>query len=84
MARRLVDIAKELYEFGTIATGRTNNWGEAPDPWTFAAPKNAPEKKWPLANIRDDLAAVFMAEHGDAPNATALGDAMTVLEGLAK
>jgi hypothetical protein len=50
----------------------------------YASPKNNPELKRPLADIRPDLAEVYAARHGAAPAASALAAAMTVLEGKAR
>jgi hypothetical protein len=72
-ATLLVEIAETSWTFGCTSSGDT-----------WAAPANAPDLQRPLAEIRPELAAVFSAEHGHAPNATALGDAMTVLEGRAR
>ncbi|HET6755940.1 MAG TPA: hypothetical protein VFH23_18525 [Jiangellaceae bacterium] len=82
IATKLVEIAEELFTFGCVISGRTNQPGD-PEPimHTFASPKNNPDLKRPLADIRADLAEVYQAEYGAVPNATALGDAMTVLEG---
>jgi hypothetical protein len=83
MATLLVDIAEDLYTFG--CTPGTYHGGElVHEGHTWAAPKLDPEHQRPLADIRPDLAAVFKAQHGRAPGATALGDAMTVLEGKAR
>jgi hypothetical protein len=87
-ATRLVDIADELFTFGCVHEQRG---GHGVDPRTdpvavhsFAMPKANPTMKRPLADIREDLAAVYLATYGEAPNAHALGDAMTVLEGKAR
>jgi len=78
-ATLLVEIAQDLYVFGCATDG-----GSTAEPFTFAAPKNAPDKRRPLADIRKDIAAAYQATYFSVPNATALGDAMTVLEGLAR
>ncbi|MDQ3104925.1 MAG: hypothetical protein M3Q87_06840, partial [Actinomycetota bacterium] len=69
--------------FGSVTEGQHRAGDPAPILYTFASPKNNPDVKRPLADIRADLAAVFASEYGNAPNASALGDAMTVLEGKA-
>jgi hypothetical protein len=51
---------------------------------TFASPKGNPDLKRPLADIRPDIAEVYQATYGSVPSATALGNAMTVLEGKAR
>jgi hypothetical protein len=80
----LVDIAKSIYTFG-CAAAEAHRGRNDPEParFTWAAPKGNPNLKRPLHEIRSDLAAVFQAEHGMAPNRSALGDCMTVLEGIA-
>lgn len=83
-ATALVQIATDTYEFGCAHTGQPGHTGERPEPYTWAAPKLAPELRRPLADIRADLAAVYQAQYGSVPNASALGDAMTVLEGKAR
>lgn len=72
-ATLLVEIAEDLYVLGCTTDG-----------YTWAAPKQAPEQQRPLAEIRPDIAAMFQVKYDHAPNATALGDAMTVLEGRAR
>ncbi|MDQ6938021.1 MAG: hypothetical protein M3140_09980, partial [Actinomycetota bacterium] len=87
-ATLLVEIATDLYVFGCVSEERggvAGNPGRDPVAvHTFASPKNRPEQKRPLPDIRPDLAEVFQATYGTVPNATALGDAMTVLEGIAR
>jgi len=78
-ATLLVEIAQDLYVLGCATDG-----GSTAEPFTFAAPKNAPDKRLPLADIRKDIAAMYSATYFSVPNASALGDAMTVLEGLAR
>jgi hypothetical protein len=86
-ATRLVEIAVDLFTFGCVSEQRGHPSGiPGDDPvavYTYASPKNNPDIKRPLPDIRPDLAEVFTATFGDVPNATALGDAMTVLEGIA-
>jgi len=82
-ATRLVEIAVDLYTFGSVTEGRKRAGDPAPIMHTFASPKNNPDVKRPLADIRADLAEVFSATYGSVPNASALGDAMTVLEAKA-
>jgi hypothetical protein len=84
----LVEIACDLYTFGCVAEQRGHT-SRVPgdDPvavYTYAMPKSNPGVKRPLADIRPDLAELYQMTHGSVPNATALGDAMTVLEGKAK
>jgi hypothetical protein len=81
-ATRLVDIAKDLYSFGCVSEQHDDPRVTAAV-YTYACPKNNPDVKRPLAEIRPDLADVFTATYHNVPNATALGDAMTVLEGMA-
>ncbi|MDQ3105414.1 MAG: hypothetical protein M3Q87_09445 [Actinomycetota bacterium] len=82
-ATLLVEIAVELYTFGCVTEGRQRAGDPAPVLHTFASPKNNPNVKRPLADIRPDLAEMFSAMHAHVPNASALGDAMTVLEAKA-
>lgn len=77
-ATRLVEIANDLYTFGCVS----EPGGGAL--YVFAVPKSNPSMKRPLADIRPDLAAVFQMTYDKSPNATALGEAMTVLEGQAR
>lgn len=84
----LVEIACDLYTFGCVYEQRGHT-SRVPgdDPvavFTYAVPKANPDVKRPLADIRPDLAELYQMTHGAVPNATALGDAMTVLEGKAK
>src|SRR4029450_10338124 len=46
----------------------------------FATPKSNPGQHRPLPDIRADLAEVYQLTYGAVPGATALGDAMMVLE----
>jgi hypothetical protein len=69
----LVEIAEEIWTFGCTSTGDI-----------FAAPVNSPEQQIPLPEVRPLLAAMFQAAHGRVPAASALGDAMTTLEGRAR
>jgi hypothetical protein len=80
----LVDIAKSIYTFGCAAS-ETHRRPDDPEPvrFTWAAPKGNPNLKRPLHEIRSDIAAVYQAECGATPNRSALGDCMTVLEGIA-
>lgn len=88
VATLLVAIAEELYTFGSISESR-GGWGvrrsdDQVAVHTYASPKNNPELKRPLADIRPDLAEVYAAQHGIVPAASALADAMMVLEGKAR
>jgi hypothetical protein len=88
VATRLVEIAEDLFEFGCAFEQRGHNSSvPGDDPvavHTFAIPKQNPGQHRPLHDIRADLAAVYEATYGAVPNATALGDAMMVLEGRAR
>jgi len=79
-----VEIAEEIYTFGCATEGRRRPGDPEPIVHTWAAPQANPEIKRPLADIRGDLAEVYQAECGAVPNASALGDAMMVLEGKAR
>jgi hypothetical protein len=85
VATLLVEIAEDLYTFGCARPESHRAYGD-PDPvvHTWAAPKLAQDQQRPLAEIRPDIAAVYQAKYGKAPPASALGDAMTVLEGKAR
>jgi hypothetical protein len=87
-ATLLVEIANDLYTFGCVSEQRGHtSQVRGDDPvavYVFAVPKSNPDVKRPLADIRPDLAAVYQMTYGSVPNATALGDAMTVLEGQAR
>jgi hypothetical protein len=87
VATLLVEIACDLFTFGYVTSMGVD--GNDPrdkhlEPFTWAAPKNNPTMKRPLPDIRSDLADVYQMQHGAVPNATALGDAMMVLEGKAR
>lgn len=82
-ATRLVEIAMDIYAFGCATEGRRRSGNPAPVTHTFAMPKNNPDIKRPLPDIRSDLAELYTAMYGTVPNASALGDAMTVLEAKA-
>jgi hypothetical protein len=74
IATELVRLAQTIWTFGHTPSGDT-----------FATPSGAPDQQRPLADIRPDLAAMYKAQHdAQVPNAHALGDAMTALEGLAR
>jgi hypothetical protein len=87
-ATKLVQIAEELFTFGCVSEqrgGTSRNPGSDPVAvFTYASPKGNPALKRPLADIRPDLAEVYQLQHGSVPAASALGDAMTVLEGKAR
>jgi hypothetical protein len=72
-ATMLVEIAEEIWTFGCTSSGDT-----------FAAPVNNSEQQIPLPEVRPLLAAMFQAAHGRVPAGSALGDAMTTLEGRAR
>jgi hypothetical protein len=88
VATLLVEIAEDLFTFGSVSEQRGHTSripGDDPVAvYTYASPKLKPDMKRPLADIRSDLAAVYQAQYGDVPSAHALGDAMTVLEGKAR
>jgi hypothetical protein len=85
IATRLVEIAEDLFTFGSVSEQRGTNGSDDPVAvYTFASPKGNPDVKRPLPDIRSDLAEVYQATYGSVPNAGALGDAMTVLEGKAR
>lgn len=88
IATLLVEIAEDLYVFGCVSEQRGGTYQNPGDDrvavHTFAAPKHNPEMRRPLADIRTDLAEVYSMTYGSVPNASALGDAMTVLEGKAR
>jgi hypothetical protein len=85
IATKLVEIAEELFTFGSVSEQRGHTSRVPGDDhvavYTFASPKGIPGVKRPLPDIRADLAEVYQAIYGTVPNAGALGDAMTVLEG---
>lgn len=72
----LVELARERYRLG-----------RALDDEPFAVPLNGPRIVRPLrggrASVRAELAAAFAERYEKAPSATALADALLVLEGLA-
>lgn len=84
-ATLLVEIAEDLLIFGS-ATDNVRHYPGDPEPvvYTFASPKGNPGDKRPLLDIRPDSAEVSQATYGAVPNASALGDAMTVLDGKAR
>jgi hypothetical protein len=88
IATLLVEIACDLFTFGCVSDqrgGRHNDYVDDPVAvYTFAVPKSNPTVKRPLPDIRADIADVYQMIHGAVPNATALGDAMMVLEGKAR
>jgi len=85
-ATKLVEIAEDLFTFGCVIAPTSYHHRGDPEPiaHTFASPKGNPDVKRPLPDIRSDLAEVYQATYGSVPNAGALGDAMTVLEGKAR
>jgi hypothetical protein len=88
VATRLVEIAEELFDFGCAFEQRgytSRSPGDDPVAvHTYATPKNNPGRHRPLPDIRADLAEVYQLTYGAVPGATALGDAMMVLEGRAR
>lgn len=88
VATLLVDIAVELYEFGCVAEERGHAGGNpGTDPvavFAYARPKASRDVRRPLEDIRPDIAAVYQVAHGAAPSPAALGNAMTVLLGMAR
>jgi hypothetical protein len=83
-AALLVEIAEDIYVFGRTTSTHSASGELVHDGDTWAAPKNAPELQRPLAEIRADIAAVFEAKYDRPPPASALGDAMMVIEGKAR
>jgi hypothetical protein len=83
VATLLVEIGADLFTFGCVSERRDGS-DDRVSVYTYAAPKNNPDLKRPLADIRTDLAEVYQATYDAVPSATALGDAMTVLEGKAR
>jgi Domain of unknown function (DUF927) len=84
----LVEIAEELFVFGCVAEqrgGTHQNPGYDPvAEFAYATPKHNPNARRSLADIRPDLAAVYVETYGAAPSPTALGNAMTILLGKAR
>jgi hypothetical protein len=76
-ADRLVELALATYRFGVTDTGET-----------FAVrndgPKIARMMRGGRTSLRAELAAMYRREHKKTPNASALVDALTVLEGEAQ
>jgi len=87
-ATRPVEIAEELYTFGCISEQRGGSMSvPGDDPvavHTFASPKKQPGREAPAGRHPPGSAEVYQATYGDVPSATALGNAMTVLEGKAR
>ncbi len=84
VASRLVDIANGIYELGCATTSRRHPGDPEPVIYVFAAPKDNPGSRRPLPDIRPDLVAVYHATYGAVPGASAVGDAMLLLEGQAR
>lgn len=84
VASRLVDIANDIFTFGCAMTSRRHPGDPEPVVYVFAVPKVSPGSRRPLPDIRPDLAALYQAMYGAVPGASALGDAMMVLEGQAR
>jgi hypothetical protein len=84
VATRLVEIAEELFDFGCATEGRYRPGDPEPIVHVFATPKNNPGQHRALPDIRADLAEVYQLTYGAVPTASALGDAMMVLEGRAR
>ena len=83
-ATLLVEIATDIYVLG-CTPGTRGSAGELVhegEPW--AAPKQAPDRQMPLADIRPLIADMFELKYDRAPGRTAIGDAMTVLAGRAR
>ncbi|MEM7342483.1 MAG: ATP-binding protein [Actinomycetota bacterium] len=74
-ATELVDLAQELYEFGTATTGEA-----------FGVPLDGPRVTFLLRggrqSLRAELAKRYFAEHARAASSQALADAMLTLEGI--
>jgi hypothetical protein len=84
VASRLVDLAHEIYTFGCAMTSRRHPGDPEPVVYVFAVPKASAGIRRPLPDIRPDIAALYLAMYGAVPGASALGDAMVVLEGQAR
>lgn len=78
IADRLVALATEIYEFGSIVTA------PGTEPYEFAATKQGPGSRRPLAGVRDDLAADYALKYDKVPPRGPLADAMAVLSGLCR
>jgi hypothetical protein len=84
MATLLVEIAEEMYVFGSVPESVRDLGDPEPTAYVWAAPKSDEAAKRALADIRDDLAAEYLFRYDAAPNTNALADAMTVLMGRAR
>jgi hypothetical protein len=80
----LADIATDLFTFHRTADTRADDGEVVSDGHLYARPKANPGMTRNLEDIRPDLAAVYMAEHGQAAARGDLAEAMTVLVGFAR
>jgi hypothetical protein len=84
VASRLVDLAHDIYTFGCAMTSRRHPGDPEPVVYVFAVPRASAGIRRPLPDIRPDIAALYLAVYGAVPGASAVGDAMVVLEGQAR
>ena len=80
----LVQIAAELYDLHRTADSRGPSGEIVSEGHVYVTLKDNPSIRRELADIRDDIAAVFEMREGNVPSRTALGDAVTVLKGKAR
>ena len=80
----LVQIATELYDLHRTADSHSTSGEIVSEGHVYVTLKDNPSIRRELADIRDDIAAVFEMREGNVPSRTALGDAMTVLKGKAR
>ena len=73
ISAQLVELASERYRFGHTPTGDS-----------YAVPLAPPRRALPLRSLRNELAALYHAETGKVASASALGDALLVLEGKSR
>lgn len=83
-ATLLVEIANELYTFHRTADSRGHLGEVVSEGVVYARMRDNRDVRRPLEQVRDDIAAMFQMRFERAPSRTSLGDAMTVLTGMAR
>jgi hypothetical protein len=83
-ATLLAQIATELFDLHRTADSCGTGGEVVSEGHIYVTLKENPSVRRDLADIREDIAAVYEMRHGSVPSRTALGDAMTVLKGKAR
>jgi hypothetical protein len=83
-ATLLAEIATEIYDLHRTADSHGTSGEVVSEGHVYAVLKDDPSRRFDLADIRDDITAMYQLRYESVPSRTALGDAMTVLRGQAR